>query len=80
MSTEVEGILSKKPTGNLEGVNVYIGVSSEPPAASNEVEGHVLIPSPSPGLVYICAFCGCRTWVPPGIVWYTCVCYGHFNG
>jgi hypothetical protein len=63
----------KRPSGNLEGVNVALGLEKAPESKS-EVSGHI-----SHGGTYVCWNDGCANFVPPGWVYFICRCCGALN-
>ena len=69
---------SKKPEGNLEGINIAVGLK-EPPAESGEVVGRILNPPVSPGMYYQCWRDGALNYVPYGWTYYVCHVCGALN-
>jgi hypothetical protein len=63
----------KKPEGNLEGINVFLGMKNAP-TTEGEVEGHM-----SPGAFYACWAGDCADFVPFGWNYYYCSCNLHLN-
>jgi hypothetical protein len=70
MTTEVSPKTGSKPVGNLESINVALGLK-EPSTKGAEVTGH-LIPPISPGMNYVCWNDGAINWVPPGYTSFIC--------
>ena len=66
---------ARRPSKNLEGVNVALGLKKAP-AAKGEVTGHI---SPQPGAWYICWCCAGTNWVPGGWAYFICWNDGALN-